>query len=77
MCRQVALDNLYLAVGVHAGGQGEVVGRDHDATAGGRGSADVILERGMTVRKRGMGVAIDQRARGHGDSFAFGESAPL
>ena len=36
MCRQVALDNLHLAVGVHAGGQGEVVGRDHDAAAAAR-----------------------------------------
>ena len=26
MCRQVALDNLHLAIGIHAGGQGEVVG---------------------------------------------------
>ena len=40
-------------------------------------SADVVLKRGVPVRKRGVGMAIDQRACGHGDSFAFGESAPL
>jgi hypothetical protein len=77
MYRQVAFDNLHLAVGIHAGGQGEVVGRDHDPTASGRGSANVFLKGGMAVRKRGMSMAIDQRACGHGDSFAFGESAPL
>ena len=77
MCRQVALDNLHLAVGIHAGGSGEVVGRDHDAAAGGRGSADVFLKRGMSVRKQGGGVAIDQRASRHGDCFAFCETAPL
>ena len=77
MCRQVALDDLHLAVSIHAGRQGEVVGRDHDPTASGRGSADVFLKRGMAVRKRSMSMAIDQRACGHGDSFAFGESAPL
>ena len=77
MRRQVALDNLHFAVGVDAGGQGEVIGRDHDAAAGGGSSADVVLKRGMAVRKRSMGVAIDQRAGGHGDSFAFGESASL
>ena len=77
MCRQVALDDLHLAVSIHAGRQGEVVGRDHDTAAGGGSSADVVLKRGMAVRKRSMGVAIDQRAGGHGDSFAFGESAPL
>jgi len=26
MCRQVALSNLHFAVGIHAGGQGEMVG---------------------------------------------------
>ena len=77
MCRQITLDNLYLAVGVHAGRQGEVVGRDHDLTSGGGSGTDVFLKRGMPVRKRGMGMAIDQRACGHGGSFAFGESAPL
>ena len=75
--RQVALDDLHLAVSIHAGRQGEVVGRDHDAASGSGGGADVVLKRGMAVRKRSMGVAIDQRACGHGDSFAFGESAPL
>ena len=77
MCRQVALDNLHFAVGVHAGGQGEMIGRDHDAAAGGGSGANVVLKRGMAIRKRSVGVAIDQRAGGHGDSFAFGESAPL
>ena len=77
MCRQVTLDNLYFAVGVHADGQGEVIGRDHDAATGRSSGANVVLKRGMSVRKRGVGVAIDQRACGHGDSFAFGESAPL
>ena len=77
MCRQVALDDLHLAVGVHTGGQGEVVGRDHDTAAGGGSSADVVLKCGMAVRKRSMGVAIDQRASGHGGSFASSESASL
>ena len=77
MRRQAALDDLHLAVGVHAGGQGEVVGRDHDAAAGRSGGANVVLKRGMAVRKRSMGVAIDQRACGHGSSFASSESAPL
>ena len=77
MRRQVALDNLHFAVGVHAGGQGEVVSRDHNAAAGGGSSADVVLKRGMAIRKRGVGVTIDQRASGHGGSFAFGESASL
>ena len=77
MCRQVTLDNLYFAVGVHAGGQGEVIGRDHDAAAGRSSGANVVLKRGMSVRKRGVGMAIDQRASRHGGSFAFGESAPL
>ena len=77
MRRQVALDNLHFAVGVHTGGQGEMVGRDHDTAAGGGSSADVVLKCGMAVRKRGMSMAIDQRAGGHGDSFAFGESVPL
>ena len=77
MRRQVALDNLHFAVGVHAGGQGEVVSRDHDAAACRSSGTDVVLKRGMAIRKRSMGVAIDQRAGGHGDSFAFGESAPL
>ena len=77
MRRQIALDNLHFAVGVHAGGQGEMVGRDHNAAAGRSSGANVVLKRGMAVRKRSMGVAIDQRACGHGDSCAFGESAPL
>ena len=77
MCRQVTLDDLHLAVSIHAGRQGEVVGRDHDTASGSGSGADVVLERGMAVRKRSMGVAIDQRTGGHGDSFAFGESAPL
>ena len=79
MRRQVVLDNLHLAVGIHAGGQGEVVGRDHDLAAGSRSRSrtNVLLKRGMPVRKRGVGMAIDQRACGHGGSFAVGESAPL
>ena len=77
MCRQVALSNLHFAVGIHAGGQGEVVGRDHDPTASRSGGANVVLKRGMAVRKRSMGVAIDQRASRHGGSFASSESAPL
>ncbi len=39
VCRQVALDNLNLAIGIHAGRQGEVVGRDHDLAAGRSGGA--------------------------------------
>ena len=77
MCRQVTLDNLYFAVGVHAGGQGEVIGRDHDAAAGRSSGTDVVLKRGMPVRKRGVGMAIDQRAHGHSGSFASSESASL
>ena len=44
MRRQVALDNLYFAVGVHAGGQGEVVSRDHNAAAGRSSGANVVLK---------------------------------
>ena len=77
MCRQVALDDLHLAVSIHTGRQGEVVGRDHDTASGSSGGTDVVLKRGVPVRERGVGMAIDQRAGGHGDSFAFGESAPL
>ena len=77
MCRQVALDNLNLAIGIHAGRQGEVVGRDHDLAAGRSGGANVVLKRGMSVRERGVGVAIDQRASRHGGSFASSESASL
>ena len=39
--------------------------------------ANVVLKRGMTVRERGVGVAIDQRASRHGSSFASSESASL
>ena len=77
MCRQVALSNLHFAVGIHAGGQGEMVGRDHDAAAGRSSGTDVVLKRGMPVRKRGVGMAIDQRAHGHSGSFASSESASL
>lgn len=77
MRRQVALDNLYLAIGIHAGRQGKVIGRDHGTATGRSSGANVVLKRGVSVRERGVGMAIDQRAGGHGDSFAFGESAPL
>ena len=77
MCRQVALDDLHLAVSIHTGRQGEVVGRDHDAAACRSSGTDVVIKRGMAVRKRGVGVTIDQRASGHGGSFASSESASL
>ena len=44
MCRQVALDDLHLAVSIHAGRQGEVVGRDHDTASGSGSGADIVLK---------------------------------
>ena len=77
MRRQVALDNLHLAGGIHAGRQGKVIGRDHGAATGCSSGADVVFKRGVSVRKRGVSMAIDQRASRHGGSFTSSESAPL
>ena len=77
MCRQVALDNLHFAIGIHAGRQGKVIGRDHGTATGCSSGANVVLKRGVSVRERGVGMAIDQRASRHGGSFASSESAPL
>lgn len=57
--RQVCKRYLDLAGGIHAGGQGEVVGGNHDSTARGGSGADVLLKRGLAVREARVGVAVD------------------
>ena len=64
--------DLNISGGVHAGGEGEMVGRDHDLAPGSYRRLDVLVERRDAIGKTRVRVAIDQRTARHGLSFKHG-----